>query len=121
MTIHWRQVLPALAAGLLAGAALGRWAHRHHGGERHFTRMVESFSRELDLTPEQRTRLEAVLEAKRRSFRALHDELRPRFEELRRSAKEEIAAILTPDQRPRFEKVEAEWAAKRAKRHAERR
>jgi hypothetical protein len=49
---------------------------------------------------------------------ALHEELRPRFEELRRSAKGEIAAILTPEQRPRFEKVEAEWAARRAKRHA---
>ncbi len=120
MKFDWRQALPALALGLVLGAALGRWAHwRHHPRDpqaRH-ARMVERFNRALDLSDQQKPKVSAILETKRRKLDALRTEAHPRFEEIRRSAKEDIRKILTQDQLPKFEKLEAEWAARWEKRH----
>lgn len=122
MRLEWRQVVPALLIGLALGAGLGRWAHwRHHGGgspERRYGRMVERFSRALDLTPDQRDRVESILETKRQRIRALRAETRPRFEEIRRSTKEEIRKVLTPEQAERFARLEEKWARMRQRRRA---
>jgi len=116
MKLDWKQIVVSLLIGLIAGAALGRWAHwRHHGhwdDQKRYSRMVERFSRELNLTPEQREKVAAILEAKRQKMQALRSEIRPKYEELRQSTKAEIRKILAPEQQERFEKLEARWAAK---------
>lgn len=120
MRLDWRQVTASLLIGLVVGSALGRWTHWGCRGRwdegKGYGRMVERFSRKLDLSPEQRARLEAILETKRLKMKALRAEVQPRFEEIRASAKDEIRAMLSPEQLPRFEKLEADWSARREKR-----
>lgn len=119
MKLAWKQIVVSLLIGLAAGAAAGRWAgllrHGRWDDEKRYARMLERFNRELDLSPEQRDKVAAVLESKRLKVQALRAEVRPRFEELRRSAKDEIRALLRPEQKTAFEKLEARWAAKRQK------
>ncbi|MEK7657445.1 MAG: hypothetical protein AAB412_06785, partial [Elusimicrobiota bacterium] len=109
MRLDWRQVLASLLIGLVLGSALGRWTHWGCRGRwddgKGYGRMVERFSRKLDLSPEQTARLEAILETKRLKMKALRTEVQPRFEEIRASAKDEIRGILSPEQLPRFEKL----------------
>jgi Spy/CpxP family protein refolding chaperone len=110
-----RDVVIALVVGLAVG-----WVAAERFGEpgpRHARKpMMERFSRELSLTPDQERRIRALMEAKREQFRALHEEVRPRFDQIRRSSKEEIRKVLTPEQAERFERMESEWQARRQKR-----
>lgn len=122
MRLDLRQVIPALLIGLALGAGLGRWAHwRHYDGghERRYGRMVERFSRALDLTPNQRREVEAILERKRARLRALRGETRPKLAEIRRSTRAEIRGILTPEQAERFDRLEEDWASRWRKRRRE--
>ncbi len=121
MKPDWRHILISLLVGLVAGAALGRWTQGRcrWGSEHRYSRMVEHFSRNLDLSPEQRSEISALLEAKRGRIQALRAELRPRFEEIRASTKAEIRKILTPEQRERFERLEAQWASRWEKRRSQ--
>lgn len=88
---------------LLAGFAAGRLsARRHSPGRDGYSRMIESFGAELGLTPGQKGRIAAVLQAKREKSRALRAELR-------KTTREEIQAVLTPEQKARFEAFESKW------------
>lgn len=94
MTIQWKQVVIALVAGLLLGAAAGTLSTtlmtRKWGPPGH--RMLERLDHRLHLTSEQRDRVEAIIEG-----------TRPRLREIRESTREEIRALLTPEQREKFE------------------
>lgn len=116
MKPDWKQIIVSLLIGLVIGAALGRWAHWRNSGrwddQKRYSRMVERFSRELNLTPEQKEKVAAILEAKRQKMQTLRAEIRPKYEELRQSTKAEIRKLLIPEQREKFEKLEGKWAAK---------
>lgn len=111
----WRPAALWLAAGLAAGAAGGLWLGRRAGPEprERYTRMVERFSSQLDLTEAQRSQVKAILEAKRGRVQALRAQLQPRFQEIRESTRAELRRVLTPDQQARFDRFEAEWRARR--------
>ncbi len=98
-------VVLVVVATLLAGFALGRLsARRHPSGRDGYSRMIERFGAELELTGEQKANISTVLQAKRLKSRSLR-------EELRKSTREELQAILTPEQKVRFEAFEAKWRA----------
>ena len=65
--------------------------------------IAERMSRELDLTPAQRTELDAVLQRNGERLEQFRTEAAGRFETLRRQLDADIAAILTPEQRKKFE------------------
>ena len=63
------------------------------------------FFRDLDLTDEQRVQIRAIFEKHRPAIDSLLGEAMPKIRALRDSADTEIQAILTPEQRERFEKM----------------
>lgn len=119
MKVQWKQVIASLLLGLLLGivAAFGALPLLHGHRDHHYTRMVERFSRRLDLTPEQKTQVSAILEAKRQKMDVLRAEVNPKFEEIRNSTKKEIRKILTAEQQKKFDALEARRAARREKWH----
>ena len=121
-----------LAGGVAIGRALGRRAYfdrpfdRGGGGPMDFgpggpgplggprrggppSRMlVDRLSRDLDLTADQRTKIEEVLTARRPGMEALQRDVRSRFEAEQRSLRDEIRKVLTPEQQVKFDKNEDE-------------
>ena len=120
-----RAIALACLAGLLAGAAGGWWAGRElfprrWGWEQRYEKMLERFSSELKLAPEQKEQVKALLEAKRQKMEALRNEVRPRREEIRQSTQSEIRKLLSPEQQTKFDRMEKEWQARRSQRHGSR-
>ena len=109
MKTPMRDILIALLIGLTVGWFAAERLSGHH--PRHGKgRMIERFSRELKLSPDQKEAVGAILKNKRAQFMALKNEMKPRFEEIRESSKLEIRKVLEADQLDRFEKMEACWA-----------
>ncbi|MDD5656377.1 MAG: hypothetical protein PHF00_03885 [Elusimicrobia bacterium] len=110
MRLSWRQVIPALLIGLLAGTGLCRarvWRLRHHGPTEE--RILAKFDRELKLDASQRDAVLAVLKAHREKLAALHQETKARFEAARAAMDADIEGILKPEQRERFAAMKKRW------------
>lgn len=69
---------------------------------------ADRLDRELALSGEQRRAIADILEETRIGADALRDDLRPRIGALMEGASERISAILTPEQRERFELLREE-------------
>jgi Spy/CpxP family protein refolding chaperone len=63
------------------------------------------FFRNLDLTDTQREQMRAIFEKHRPTIDSLMNESMPKIRALRDSADAEISALLTPEQREKFEKL----------------
>jgi Spy/CpxP family protein refolding chaperone len=107
--INWKHVFVALLVGIAVGCVGGsKAAHiRMHAWKN--GAMLERFSRELKLTPDEKEKMSRILDAKRDQISALRNEIHLKFEEVRNSSKEEIRKILTPEQQEKFDKLEAKW------------
>jgi Spy/CpxP family protein refolding chaperone len=68
--------------------------------------LVDRLARELDLTAEQRTKIEEVLTARRTRLETVQREVRERFDAEQRSLRDEIRNLLTPDQQEKFDSNE---------------
>jgi hypothetical protein len=120
MKLEWKQIIVSLFIGVALGAALGWWGSQYsedRGGKDHYSQMLERFSAKLNLTPEQKKEIAGILEAKRQNIIALRAEIRPRFEEIRNSARQEIRKHLNPEQQQKFDTMQAEWDSRRKGRH----
>ena len=121
MKLAWMQLLVAFLLGAVVGAT-GAYAGAQHRMHRHWkpgemqARMLERFSSKLKLTPEQRTKVAAILEDKRERMQALRAQMRPRFEEIRTSTASAIRPLLTVEQQEKFDVMNAKWEAKMKKR-----
>ena len=62
-------------------------------------------TKELGLTPEQTEQVRRILDETRQEFLQLRNEMRPRFEEIRRRSRERLRAVLTPEQQAKFEEL----------------
>ena len=75
--------------------------------------MLRRMDRELDLSPAQEAQVKAILdrgtERMGGRMKSLHDALHEEFEVTSR----EIEAVLTPEQRVRFEKMQHRWHGRR--------
>lgn len=120
--ISWKSILLGLAAGLLAGVLLARYCvprapfgrcFAPPKGGAHF--MVQRLCHRLDLTVEQKTKVESVFAAQQEKMRSLQDEMRPRFDEMRRDTDEKIRAVLNDDQKKQFDDLTKRWEERRAK------
>ena len=83
---------------------------RHAGKRAPRPSLVERLTQELALTPEQQQKVCGVLEGTRQKYEAaygpvrLHSEsLRPQMEAIRKEGRQDIRAVLTPEQLPLFE------------------
>ncbi|MPY86553.1 MAG: hypothetical protein GEU99_01370 [Luteitalea sp.] len=66
-------------------------------------RLMALMADELDLTPDQQRKLEAIVDARRQKVGAFRENLRVRFQREATEVGAEIGHILTPDQRKRFD------------------
>ena len=110
MRIIWKQAVLFFLAGALSGAALtvatGRWRwQRFRDGEHRYERLLKHFNRRLNLSPDQRSKVAAILQAKREKLKALRDHVGPRFEEIRAGTNREIRALLNAEQQAKFDKM----------------
>ncbi len=103
-----------VAVVFLLGAALGGvvgyiFAHRSVSANAQMTaeqrraQKVEELTREANLTPEQRTQLEGILTQLHGEYKALHEQSEAQVDQARQKSRNEIRAILTPEQKPKFE------------------
>ena len=109
----WTALAVALVAGLGSGVALDRlllggppsaerWAHDHR---QRAERYLEELSRELDLSQEQKSRVESILEANHEKARAYWERARAEYRTLREEFRSEIRAGLTAEQQQRFDEL----------------
>lgn len=77
--------------------------------------MFEKMQRDLSLTEEQKNEMRKVLDETGTEFRALRNELRPRYEELRLKTRGRMRALLAADQQQKFDNLMAEIDARRQK------
>lgn len=59
----------------------------------------------LNLTEEQKAKVDSILEAKHKERKAIFENVHPKMEALRKSTDKEIRAILTPEQQEKFDKI----------------
>jgi Spy/CpxP family protein refolding chaperone len=104
-------VIVAFVAGGLGGMALERV--RAAGDEPHMrprvVRMHDGLPpgfADLELTADQRQRIHAIMEARRHTTDSVLEASLPRLRATFDSVREEIRAVLTPEQRERFDAME---------------
>ena len=89
-------------------ARFGDW--RASGGAARFQeRILSRLTKELGLRPEQRQKVEAVLEETGQEFAKLRAEIGPKFREIRNRARDRIRAALDAAQQVKFDEVAQEW------------
>lgn len=104
-------VVVVFLLGAVAGGMVGYgYAHRSVAAasapmpepERRAKR-VEQLTRELSLTPDQAKQLDSILLQWHGNAKAIHDQSDAQIAQLRQKGRDEVRAILTPEQKPKFE------------------
>ena len=98
----------------LLGAALGGtlgyvFAHRVSAAPAQLTdaerraQKVQRLTQELSLTPEQQKQLDTIMISVQAQYKAIHQSTEPQINEARQKGRGQVRAILTPEQKPKFE------------------
>ncbi len=66
-------------------------------------RRVDQLTQDLGLTNDQRQQLDSTLSQLHAQYKAIHDQSDGQTEQARQKGRDQIRAILTPEQRPKFE------------------
>jgi Spy/CpxP family protein refolding chaperone len=110
-----KTVLVAITALVLtfgSGVAVGILAahlmilHGGPGAERFPHALVNRLDRRLDLTDAQRAQVEAIIKRRHDHIDAMWDGVRPQVRTEIERANDEIARVLTPEQRAKFERLQ---------------
>jgi hypothetical protein len=101
-------VIVFLLGALLGGVGNHVWGERVWGkqtvsGQPTKGQIVSNLTRELQLTPDQQKQLGVIVDDTKAQWRTLYTTIEPRHEEIRQQSRDRIRAILTPDQKPKFE------------------
>jgi Spy/CpxP family protein refolding chaperone len=114
----WMVILGVFVLGCVTGAALDRLYRlrsggdeRHEGGRR--GNLFEKMKSELNLTDQQAKEIGSIIEQSREEYRALRNEVSPRYDAVRAGARARIRALLNPEQQQRFDARNAEQDARR--------
>lgn len=97
---------------------LHRQNHEHCGKGNFREKISNRLSSKLDLTTEQKNKVDSILEDNHKKTKAIFDETRPKMEAIRKSTDEEIKAVLTPEQKVKFEKLREKREEKIKKWHS---
>ena len=116
----WLVVVGVFALGCVTGASLDSLYRlrasgdaRHEGGRRGKGEVFEKMKRDLNLTDQQGTEIRVIIEQSREEYRALRNEVSPRYDAVRQNARARIRALLNPEQQQRFDARNAERDARR--------
>lgn len=64
---------------------------------------VQRLTVELDLSAEQQKQIEVIIASVQTQYKAIHQSTEPQINETRQKGREQIRAILGPEQKPKFE------------------
>jgi Spy/CpxP family protein refolding chaperone len=64
---------------------------------------VQRLTQELNLTLDQQRQVEAIIASVQAQYKSIRDSTEPQMNEARQKGREQIRAILTPEQKPKFE------------------
>ena len=97
-----------LLGALLGGVGNHVWGERVWGKQIINTQptrneIVGDLTRDLQLTPDQQKQLGSIVDDTRAQWRTLYTTIEPQHEQIRQQSRDRIRAILTPDQKPKFE------------------
>jgi Spy/CpxP family protein refolding chaperone len=121
---RWKAVvlgLVILVCGALIGSAATIIHLKHVFGVVHTPgaaaeRITDHMRRQLDLSDEQAAKVRAILTKRETALRGIVHEMQPKLEKQLQLAKEEVAAVLDPEQarrwRTRFNRLEDRWKRK---------
>lgn len=115
----WLVVVVFLLGIAIGALGMYYWGERASASRgRHFdhAKLLEDMSREVGLTPDQKNQLEVIINDTRAKFQALYDQTQPQYDQTREQARDRIRAILTPEQRPKFEEFVRHLDEERKKR-----
>jgi len=105
----WASLLLTLIVGMGMGVAMDRLVLERdgRGGDRRErgSGLAERLSNELQLTPEQQAKVEAALASNRERARDFWRESQTAYETLRQEFRQDIRALLDPEQRARFDEM----------------
>lgn len=82
-----------------------RHPHPNHGPER----LLEHFRDRLDLTDEQASKIEAILEDAKAQAMQLHERVMPELMTIKTSSRDAIRAVLEPDQMAEYDEISDEF------------
>ena len=116
-------ILLIFIAGLVVGAILtfmlldhnNIYLKSHYFRARHAHKrspIEEFFSKELNLSPEQKSDIEAIFKESRQRFIKLNKENRAQLEKIRSETRDKIIAILDEEQKRKFEGMIKKWGRK---------
>jgi Spy/CpxP family protein refolding chaperone len=77
--------------------------------------LLRRMERDLDLKPDQRERVDKILKAGQERTKEIMEPIEPDLREVVQQAREEFLAVLTPEQRARFEALLKQQQQQRAK------
>jgi len=78
-------------------------------------KMIEKFKSRLKLSPQQTAQLQTILDETHRQFSALHETVRPQFDEIRDRMRAKIRELLDEDQKREFEIMNREFDQRKAR------
>lgn len=101
--------------GLIVGAVgtvvyawnSGHW--RQPFGRR---RLVRNLTRDLKLNDAQVKQLNQIIDQTSKKFDAVHQQVEPQFDAVRKESRDQIRAILTPEQSKKFDDMVRRWEAR---------
>lgn len=100
-------VIVVFLLGVLLGGLGGHlWGQRvfgHPSVPHGRDQLLSKLTHELQLTPDQQKQLATIVDETRAQVRALYAPVDPQRDQLRQQGRERIRAILTPEQKPKFE------------------
>lgn len=98
-----------LLGGVCGGIGVKIYDTRSHGPRS----AIERLKRDLNLSAEQVTAIEKVLETSGTEMQKLYDSFRPQVEASRMSTRQQIRALLTPEQQKKYDQITQEWDRRR--------
>lgn len=117
-------VVVAFVAGILVGVAgdhlylikSGRLSPRHASSRFAADRMTDRLTHELDLSPQQKTQVQQIIERHRAKIDATMANVRPQVRQELDATNAEIEKVLTPEQKTKFANLRMRIGARRRER-----
>ena len=95
-------LLGGLATYMFGGRVLAGMGQH---GPRDRTHLLERLTQELDLNADQQKQLDGILAETQKKYEVLYEPVRAQADQVRQQGRENIRAILTPEQRTKFEEI----------------
>ena len=95
------------AVGVMGGYGYARWsvsaARPPQSEPQRRALRVAQLTHELGLTPEQATQLDQILMQRHAEAKTIRDQSEAQVDQIRQKGRDQIRAILTPEQKPKYE------------------